>query len=107
MKALKENSWFILLLLIIPVYVFLWIKLGPDNKPDKKVEEIKELRQLILKMDSVNQVRQKQFVDSMKVEIGKDKGEIQAIKAINSKLQKLNEKTDRIYSAISVDMPDL
>ncbi len=103
-----RNNIIVFVLVAFNVCALIWsMSKDKELESKKQILEIKQLRQEIIRMDSLNNIRQAAIVDSVKTAIEQDKGEIKAIHSINNKLQKLNEKTDRIYSAVTVDMPDL
>ncbi len=72
---------------------------------DKEINQIDDVRKDIIRLDSLQDVREKRMMDSLKKEISSSQVELKSIRVINQKLNQQNEKLDRLYNSIHADMP--
>lgn len=94
-------------IIVVIVGLFFWFVQLSEKRHTERVQEINNIRKELLRADSVRAVYQKQVLDSIRSSIKDDTQQKAQLKAINTKLNQLNEKTNSIYSAIRVDMPEL
>lgn len=93
------------MIVVIGVIAFLSYDFS-KRKPEKRLMQIDSLRKEIILMDSLDDAKDKQLLDSIRSEIRKSQKELQSIKSINQKLNQQNEKLDRLYNSIHADMPN-
>lgn len=105
MKEIARVSGYVLIIAVIVMVYFNERKRTADTK--YAIQQIDSVRYDIVRLDSLARIRDRLMRDSIKKEISKTMVRLQTIESVNQKLQKQNEKLDRIYRSITVDLPDL
>lgn len=96
----------IIILLVIVALAFYTVAIRTQPKGNPETHQIDLIRKDIIRMDSVNHIKQKQAQDSIRKDINGMRQSIQVINSVNTKLKKQNEKLDIIYNSIHADMPE-